>query len=91
MESDAPARKRTKPLYSGVERERSEKLLLADKTLDRFHPLCACGGIFHADLTDDGRWCAACQANGRRKYIYGKTQSEVLAKRQMAAKIEKRL
>ena len=28
----------------------------------------------------DGRWCAACQVNGRRKYIYGKTQSEVLAK-----------
>lgn len=46
---------------------------------------------FHADLTDDGRWCAACQANGRRKYICGKTQSEVLAKRQMAAQIEKRL
>ena len=40
---------------------------------------------------NDGRWCAACQANGRRKYIYGKTQSEVLAKRQMAASIEKRL
>ena len=47
LESDASARKRTKPLYSGVERERSEKLLLADKTLDRLHPLCACGGIFH--------------------------------------------
>ena len=89
LESDAPARKRTKPLYSGVERERS--VLLADKTLDRFHPLCACGGFFHADLTDDGRWCAACQTNGRRKYICGKTQSEVLAKRQMAAQIEKRL
>lgn len=29
---------------------------------------------------NDGRWCAACQVNGRRKYIYGKTQSEVLAK-----------
>lgn len=27
LESDAPARKLTKPLYSGVERERSEKLL----------------------------------------------------------------
>lgn len=28
----------------------------------------------------DGRWCAAYQVNGKRKYVYGQTQSDALAK-----------
>ena len=28
----------------------------------------------------DGRWCAAYQVNGKRKYVYGQTQSDALGR-----------